>query len=339
MRTIELWIDLDGPTLTADPARVAISIHVPDKLCLEGEKQVVVFAVPGSGYSRKYFDIRVGDLLGFSQAEHHTRAGHLVVTLDLPGIGQNLVENSNAITTAMLARACDRACRIVVQRLEEGSLAPSLPGKLGVVAIGIGHSLGGAIILQAQAQCQTFAGIALLGRSVVDYVIPQNTPAKTEAVTAAFVAWQRAGRQGTAPKVDFRHFFYWETDNPMIVEADIGSGFPARAIASPFGSATVPPCSSDFFMPGALTGYAAAVSGPVFLGFGERDAYRSLTAEVAAFRKARSVTTFSTPQAAHMHNVSGNREVLWTRLVDWYREIARGHAPAPQSCSVNCHGS
>jgi pimeloyl-ACP methyl ester carboxylesterase len=338
MRTIELWIDLDGPALTADPARVALSIHVPDKICPEGEEQVVVFAVPGSGYSRKYFDIQVGDLPGFSQAEQHTRAGHMMVTLDLPGIGQNVVANPNAITTAMLARACDRACRIVVKRLEEGSLHPSLPEKSGVVEVGIGHSLGGAIIVQAQALCQTFAGIALLGRSVVDYVIPQDTSATTEAVTAAFVAWQRVGRQGPAPKVDFRHFFYWETDNPMIVDADIGSGFPARAIASPFGSATVPPCSSDFFMPGALTGYAAAVSVPVFLGFGERDAYRSLTAEVAAFRKARTVTTFSVPQAAHMHNVSGNREVLWARLVDWYREIARGLAPAPPSSSVNCHG-
>jgi pimeloyl-ACP methyl ester carboxylesterase len=74
-------------------------------------------------------------------------------------------------------------------------------------------------------------------------------------------------------------------------------------------------------LPGSTDGEKAAITAPVFLGFGEDDLTEDFMGCVALYKATNDISLFVLPGAAHCHNQSARRTMLWDRLAHW----ARGH--------------
>jgi len=302
MNSRELRIDVSGKTGLPGRLELAATLCWPDR---SGriDPPIVVFAFPGGGYSRGYFDIRWPGLSGYSQAEHHVRAGLIFIAFDHLGVGESSLPDPAGLTFQTVPAANRAAVEEVMARLEQGTLAPGLEPLRGATRIGMGQSMGGCFLVLQQEQFSSFDAIAVLGYSGIHTVLPVP---RGEAA------------QTLGEREIFLYGFHWEDVPRELVQADVGSGFPVREAATPpWGSATVPACAISMLDRGVIAREAARIEVPVFVGVGERDVCPDPHAEPAAYRSARDVTLYVQPRAAHMHNFAGTRELLWERLVLW----------------------
>lgn len=328
MQRIELLLDVSKALGKAAATRsLAASAYLPQAATLAAAP-VAMFAIPGGGYSRGYFDMHFTGHSGYSQAEHHIARGLMFIAIDPLGVGASSLEGLDAITFADLAASYDAAVRQLLERIRAGTLAPGFPALPGVVAIGIGQSMGGCVTILTQGRHQTFAAIAPLGYSAVHTQLPQRTEADRRSTAGGFVYQPGAAvdtstiAKTTATVVDYVYPFHWEDVPQDILAADMGGGYPLRKVNPPFGSATIPPCAVTMMFPGAVKSEAASIDAPVLVGAGERDVCPDPHAEPSAYRAAKDVALFVVPRMAHMHNFAGTRRLLWERLVHWSYTIA-----------------
>jgi pimeloyl-ACP methyl ester carboxylesterase len=134
----------------------------PSAMC---KVPVVIVCPPGGGMSRRYFDLRVPDTLGsYSMARHLAAAGHPVVTIDPPGVGDSdRPIDGYSLTPAVVADVVERATSIIFDRFRAGTLSDDFPACADLVAVGLGHSAGGLLTVVQQARHRTFRALALLG--------------------------------------------------------------------------------------------------------------------------------------------------------------------------------
>ena len=249
MQHSELQLDVSAALRKAQGTRfLAASAYLPEPSALEAAP-VAMFAIPGGGYSRGYFDMHFAGHGGYSQAEHHIERGLVFIAIDPLGVGTSSLESLDAITFADLAAAYDSAVRQLLERIRAGTLAPGFPALPGVAAVGIGQSMGGCVTILTQARHRTFAAIAPLGYSAIHTQLPQRSEADRSATAGGFVyepgtAVDTATISKTsATVVDFVYPFHWEDVPQDILAADMGGGYPMRKVNPPFGSATIPPCA------------------------------------------------------------------------------------------------
>ena len=273
------------------------------------DRPIVVFAFPGGGYGRRYFDLQI-DGLGasgsYSQAEHHAARGLIVVTCDHLGCGES--DGAPALPLERITAANAATAAEMRRRLADGKAAPGLAPVPDPLAIGIGQSLGGCFTIVAQGRHRCFDAVAILGYSAHHTVVPvpPGTAPGTFSLDVARYAW------------------HWDDVPKELVERDVpdyaaphdGSPLP------PWRSATIPEIAVDLLNPGYVAADAAAIDVPVLVAAGERDVVPDLHAEPAAYRSARDVTLYRQPRAAHMHNFAGTRAMLWDRLASWYATCA-----------------
>jgi hypothetical protein len=180
MRTIEVRIDgLPGGN------HVAASVFLPDPSRLP-ETPTVIFASPGGGYARGYFDLHLPGRSGYSQAEHHTARGIVLVACDHPGVGASGLAGLETMTIESIAEANDGAVREIARRLESGALADGVPPLKPGARIGIGQSMGGGVTIIMQGRRRTFDAVAALGYSAVHTVLPQRLERDVERGKAIF---------------------------------------------------------------------------------------------------------------------------------------------------------
>jgi pimeloyl-ACP methyl ester carboxylesterase len=327
MRRLHFKIDVTGSARLAGRQELAATAFLPGPLPA-GVAPIVMFAVPGGGYSRGYFDVHFDGFAGYSEAEHHAARGIVLVAFDPIGVGDSTTTALEAITFSTLADTYADAVRQVLARIAAGTLDPSLPRLERPFVVGIGQSMGGCVSILAQGRHRVFEGVAPLGYSAIHTVLPLRDAAKLAAVRAQFSF--EAGGDARAISVaatsavigDFVHPFHWEDVPQAILDADMATGYPLRKINPPFGSATVPPCAVQMMSPGAVRAEAASIDVPVLVGVGERDVCPDPWAEPSAYRASRDVSVFVVPAMAHMHNFAGTRSKLWDRLADWARMLA-----------------
>jgi len=263
-----------------------------------------VFALPGAGYSRRYFDLRLPGHDNYSQASYHVARGSIFVAMECAGSGESRVSHEEEIDFATIAvfhnLAVSRICRL----LREGGVDGSLPAIPSFRKIGLGQSLGGAVTLITQAEHRTFDAIGVLGASALHSVLPQPE-----------------GKAGSEDgEIDWVYAFHSDDTPRDIVEFDFSGGYPERKTVPPFGTDRIPVCTFDLLSgPGVLTGYAERVDVPVFIGLGDRDTCPRPQAEPSAYRSCHDVSLFIVPRMAHMHNFACTRERLWHRLDGWWR--------------------
>src|SRR5581483_1298645 len=156
MRSVELTVDVEGATGLAGAA-TACTVHLPDQV---PSPATVIFAYPGGGYGRRYFHIVARP--GYSQAEHHTAQGTVLVACDHLGVGDSSQPDTFELSYERLAAANHATATEVLSRLGAGDGLPKV--RVGA-AVGIGQSMGGCLLTVQQGNHRTFDGVAFLGWS------------------------------------------------------------------------------------------------------------------------------------------------------------------------------
>jgi pimeloyl-ACP methyl ester carboxylesterase len=335
MQRIDLRIDVSAAVPLAGRHEVAMTAYLPPADAL-GPRPVAIFASPGGGYTRHYYDMQPPGHEGYSEAEAHVRQGFIFVSYDHLGVGDSSTAQLREYTVPLLAAANDAAVCEVARRLAAGSLSDSLPPLPNLVHIGIGQSMGGCLTIVMQGRHATFDGIAPLGYSAIHTVLPQRDAAERQRGLDhhAHVGGQAIGaisvQEASQGVVDFVYPFHWEDVPADILAADMSGGFPLRKTAPAWGSLTVPPCAVTMMTPGVVAADAASIKVPVLIAMGERDVCPDPHAEPSAYKGSNDVSLFIVPRMAHMHNFASTRAQLWSRIEAWSRRVAMDCGSSPQ---------
>ena len=298
-----------------DEVQLVFDIHLPDGMPGESGLTIIWFAGPGGGYTKEYFDLRHPGYEGYSQAEHHTARGHVVIAYDHLGVGRSSVPDHTGMPE--VAHALAALVAEVGGRLRAGTLTELLAPMPAFVAMGMGQSMGGYIAIVAQARHACFEAIAVLGSSAIGLEVPKPP--------------HRVGQPGLTLE-DFRYAFHTEDTPEELVRLDMEDGYPQRTTAPSWGSLTIP--SFAYAGPGGVTsrGFVAAeaaeITVPVFIAAAEREVIPDVRAEPGAYRACPDISLFVVPNMAHMHNFASTRVVLWDRLVLWAEMTAASRSGA-----------
>ena len=326
----ELRVDVTGSVRLPGKIEIAATAFLPDPSSLS-DLPIAMFAFPGGGYSRGYYDLQCEGHNGYSQAEFHVARGAVFVALDHLGVGESTLTCLDSMYIEDIAKANDAAVREIMRRLEAGALAPGYPAMRALFKVGIGQSMGAGLTMIMQGRHRTYDAIAPLGYSAIHTVMPQRTEAD---VLKGLQGHGRNATRETDPRslsmlrsirstVDFIYPFHWEDVPKDILDADMDGGFPVRKRMPRWGSATIPNCVVGMMAPGFVAKDVAEIDIPVLLAMGERDVVPAPLNEPAAFKKSTDVSVFVIPRMAHMHNFASTRQLLWQRLDDWSNMIAR----------------
>ncbi|HEY2478641.1 MAG TPA: alpha/beta hydrolase [Solirubrobacterales bacterium] len=283
----------------------------------------VLFCVPGMSYGKEYWDL---PLEGYSFARTAAESGHIVIAVDNVGTGASCrPEDSDAVTLAAMAGANAALAEELVARLGRGELLAKLgPLDLGR-PVGIGHSLGGCLVLLQQANFGSFAGIAVLGFSNQPLEgIYEDHEREAELTDAERFAW---ATEHLPPKLWGRPWAelepYFELPRENFGDLFYAPGTPAEVIAADTELATCVPRTAaiETTIPRVSARAAAAIDVPVLLGYGATDLSPDPASEPAGYPAAPDVQLVRLENSAHCHNASADREVLWKRLLDWAGEV------------------
>jgi hypothetical protein len=279
---------------------------------------VALCCLPGGQCSTGYFDLAVDALAGYSMADYLVERGFVVVSFDHLGIGtSDSVEDIFAVTPSLVAAVSDRAYGQVVDRLRAGTAWPGIGPMPGLVAVGVGHSMGGMLASVQQGVHRSFDALAVLGHGGDG--LPQF-------VTEAELAWAREPRGSTEELVALARV---RAETPASGRPRLAPGtFLPRdvpdVVRAAFVAQQVPlllSCGLLSMLPGGTDREKAAVDVPVFLGFGDHDFTSDFVGAVARYPASRDVTLFVNPNTPHCHNQAASRTALWERLGHWARGL------------------
>ena len=251
-----------------------------------------VFCFHGGGYTADYFDFSAPGLADYSMAEHLAQLGHVVVAFDQPGIGASAtVEDGTTLSVDVVTDAHHRATSDVLHRARLGTLLPDIGPLDEVTTTGLGHSMGGSLLVVQQGRHRTFDRIATLGTTA----LPREWGGEFAFdVQGGFARFDRAA---------LRHGFYWDDVPEDVVAADERIG-----AAMPMGILDAPQVARSL---------ATSIDVPLFLGFAERDVSPSPHREVSLYTGSRDVTLHVLPGSGHCSNFASGRRALWDRLSNW----------------------
>lgn len=323
---IERRIDVTKAAALGVPAELATTIFLPDPAALP-ERPLVIFAVPGGGYSRAYFYMSFANHAGYSEADFHVARGTIYVAVDHIGVGESTIPDLSRISFQTLAATYDSCVRQIAGELEAGTLVPHFPACPTLFKVGMGQSMGGGVSILTQGRFGTFDAIAPCGVSAIHTALPQRSAEAFERGKQRF-----AGVTGGAGHshetvshegVDYVYPFHWEDVPADILDEDMKGGYPLRQTAPVFGSLTIPHCAVQMMTPGCFADDAARITVPVLVANGERDTCPDPHAEPSAYKASRDVSIFIVPTMAHMHNFASTRTTLWARIHGWSRLLAQ----------------
>jgi len=295
MRCEELRVDVAEATGIAGAA-LAASLYLPDAVPDDLE---LLVCLHGGGYRRDYWHPAFQGFSGYSFAEALTEKGRAVLAVDLLGMGDSSrPEPETLLDRAKIAAANDVAVKLVATGLRDGRWAKA--SRLRVT--GVGHSIGGMMVITQQAAHRSFARLAVLGWANQRMVLGDTDP-ETLALSI------QPGYLAT-PREMMRGLFY-AADVPLaLVAADEAAG------------STTPAClGRDALRPGIVHGASAAVTCPVFLAHGVVDTSPAPHQEPGYFKGSSDVTLLVLQGSAHCHNFARTRQVLWDRLDAWLNSV------------------
>lgn len=327
MHSFDIRIDVTEAAGFGVQQQVTGTVHLPAKLA-EG-RQVVIFATPGGGYTRQYFDMRFDGREGYSEAEYHTARGIIFVAIDHLGVGESSIDRIDEITVEQIADCNHAYVREIVSRIEGGTLSDDLPAIANPFAVGIGQSMGGGITMIMQGRSETFDAIAPLGISAIHTCLPQPSPEQFKVSRDLFMFSrqtpldQLAVANTGAHVPDFLYPFHWEDEPDDVRLDDLKGGYPMRSSAPPYGSMTIPRCAVAMNSRGFYTPEVAKITVPVLMAGGIRDVSPEMRDEPSAFINSIDISIFMVPRMAHMHNFANTRKMLWQRVADWSEMQAR----------------
>lgn len=317
MTATDIRVDISATFALPGGVHLAATVFVPDPMLTP---RVVIFAVPGGGYNRAYYDLRFAGHDGYSQADHHVAHGAILIAIDHLGVGESSIPDLSTMSIADMADALAAAVTLLSDRLADGSLVEELPPQQHLRRIGIGQSMGGCVTIVAQARHNCWDAIGILGFSARQVVLPQpdaTAEARNHQRHRDAIGADGKPVRGAIALEGLRWPFFWEDTPDALIDEDFAGGYPIRESAPVFGSMTMPHCAVTMLNPAIVGAEAAAITAPVFLAFGERDVSASPHDEPAAYPASGDIMLTIIPRMAHMHNFAGSRHLLWDRLLAW----------------------
>ena len=109
-------------------------------------------------------DIQLPDRDGYSFAQHMTARGFVVIAADPLGVGDSgRPKDGTLCTYEALADAAHDAVQVIRGRLNDGTLVADLPPVAAPRIVGVGHSIGGGLVVLQQARWGNYDALAVLG--------------------------------------------------------------------------------------------------------------------------------------------------------------------------------
>ena len=310
--------------------------HVGADLFVPGHVQPsspVWCCVPGGGISRAYFDLEVpGAAEPYSMARYAAERGHIVLTIDPPGVGgSDLPVDGYELTPRAVADVLDLVVSDVLDRLSLGAVEDVDPGPRRE-ALGVGHSAGAMLVACQQARHRSFGALALLGFS------NSGLPAVLTEAEAVFI--DRPGELAAAL--------------PDLVEARFGGPLPqgssadadmllvgthseaAKAAAARAGSRLLGMVGLTTLVPGSVQPELDQIDVPTFVAVGEHDIAGPASALPGQLPSCRDLTLLTLAGIGHNHNVTDARLQLWDRLERWATSLSMAGRPTggPIECGA-----
>lgn len=276
----------------------------------------LIVGVPGGGYARAYYHMQIPGHTGYSFGEHMAEKGILMLALDHIGTGDSTrLRDGDLIDLKLMAACIDEAVRQLREKIEAGTLLPGLAATDEYRILGIGHSVGGAVMTSGQAHFETFDGIGVLGTTNlwpkhIQTPDENDTPEERRERVIMHLKeligdkWDEVYFKVDRTKV--RHWFHLDDVPDEVVAADMAAAtFTARMVAV------------DVQTPFARVELAARIKAPVLFALGEVDASPDPSREAGLYSASRAVTYYELPRSAHCHNFASTRHMFWDRIAEW----------------------
>lgn len=286
MKSTDMMVDVTAAAGIGETVEIAATLHTPDNW--EEHGQHLVFAIHGGGYSRLYWHPTFADE-SYSFARWFCDHGKAVLAIDMLGMGESTrPEPESKLNRAIIARAHAAALAQVLEGLGR---------KISVT--GIGHSMGGMMIISQAAAHPVFDRVAVLGWANEPMVLGDTD---VETLQAGLIP---SGYLAT-PREPMRQLFYWPDVPPSLIEAD-----EAHASTTPatLGIAAL--------TPGIVHEDSASIAVPVLVVQSTADTSPKPDLEPGYFKAAPSTELQIVNEAAHCQNFAGTRISHWQALDSW----------------------
>jgi hypothetical protein len=275
-------------------------------------RPIVVMALPGSSYSRLYYDMEVPGHSGYSMGEVLAQAGVTLISLDYPGLGGSTTEPGfRGLGKDDVLAACQAATDAALERLRSGALIPRMEPLEPEAVVGMGHSLGGYFLTRQQGAFATFDAVAVLGWT---QFLPPWTAQRSDAYHRELAVDPDRTHPGRLRERE-REYFYGPDVPADVIDADAALAvgvYPFLFGEEKWG------LQDDPASPGA----AAVIDVPVFLCFAELDMAADPYREPQAYRRSSDITLFHLPRAGHCATFAPTRRLLFDRLASWIDAVA-----------------
>ncbi len=280
----------------------------------------LLYCLAGGRCSTGYFDLHVDGRSDYSMAEHLASAGAVVVAMDHLGVGaSDGIDDLFSIRPTDLARAHDVAFRAILARCLNGELLPHLPAPVDVFTVGVGHSMGGAVVGVQQATYGSFDALVLLGHGdgIPEVLTPEELTVhgpdlasiEPELIRLARLRFSEENRDRQRKPRDGTFF---AEDVPDVVR-------------TAFSQQSVPllkTCGLFWMLPGAAHAERTAIAVPTFFGFGDQDLTHEYLATISSYPSLTELLLYVLPGSGHCHNQASGRHLLWDRILGWVRVVS-----------------
>ena len=317
-----LRLDLPSSATPDGVGEVAIAATLYAPAEVDEQDLRVLVCWPGGSYGRDYWDIQLPGRDGHSFAEHMTARGFVVIAADPLGVGDSdRPEDGTLCTYAALADAAHGAVQLLRARLTDGTLVADLPPIAAARIVGVGHSMGGGLVVLQQARWGSYDTIAVLGYT--HGVKARSVPSGDDASRRATAVEQAKGFWGE--QWDARYGIVDKAPHQIWLN---GPDAPADIVAADNANAVIWPAEPyvDALHVGYTAAYAARVTTPVLIAFGEFDIAEQPRDEAAFYEGCDDITLFVLSGSYHCHNFQEGRSRLWDRLGAWATEVATASA-------------
>lgn len=305
-----------------DSVILSASLRFPLDI-LAGQSVTVLVCWPGGSYGKAYWDMHVPDRSDFSFAEYAASRGFVVVSADFLGVGSSTrPDEAHLLTFPAISAVSASFVTSITAALREGTLTGGLAPVTIDSVVGIGHSLGGYLVLAEQALFSSYDAVAALGST--HGVMERSVPGSASAYRAAP---EQASELAQAHAHAFFSDEQWATGYGASERTQHhgwlhGPDIPEDVLAADDAEIVDWPCQAyvEALTPGLTASYAQRINAPVFVGFGEHDVPEHPHDDVGLYESSNDVTLIVLPGSYHCHNFSSRRTQFWDRICLWATE-------------------
>jgi pimeloyl-ACP methyl ester carboxylesterase len=286
MKSTVMMIDVTSAVDLGEPVHIAATLHLPDDM---GDGPLsLIYAIHGGGYTRAYWHPPFADG-SYSFARYFCDQGKAVLAIDMLGMGQSSKpEPESRLTFEMFVAAHASALTQAIAGLERS-----------VSVTGIGHSMGGMMIIAQAAARPVFTRVAVLGwaNEPLDLAGVDVAQLRAGIIPSGYVQTERA---------PMRPLFYWPDVPQSLIDADEANG-----------SATPASLGRCALTPGIVHEAAARITVPVLVVQSAIDTSPAPENELTYFSASANVALQRLESAAHCQNFASTRAQHWSDLNDW----------------------